>query len=74
MALIYIFVMGCAGIGIDRGVKQPRLGDADLMSRKRQMMVDYALRNKIGGIIEIVNLRTPFDAVKELIISISIHI
>jgi hypothetical protein len=67
----YIFVMGCAGIGIERGVKPIRLGDADALSRKRQMLVEYALRNKIGAIIDIVNLRTPFEIVKEL--SISIH-
>jgi hypothetical protein len=56
--------MGCAGIGIDRGVRQPRLGDGDALSRKRQLMVEYALRNKISCIIDIVNTRLPFETVK----------
>lgn len=61
--------MGCAGIGIERGVKAPRLGDGDILSKKKQVLIDYALRNKIGAIIEIVNSRTPFEIVKELAIS-----
>ena len=52
--------MGCAGIGFDRGVRQPRLGDIDAASRKRQLMVEYALRHKIGSIIDIVNTKLPF--------------
>jgi hypothetical protein len=56
--------MGCAGIGIDRGVRQPRLGDIDAMSRKKQLMVEYALRHKISAIIDIVNTRLPFEAVR----------
>ena len=69
---LYIIVMGCAGIGINQGIRQPRLSEADALSRKRQMLVDYALRNKIGAVIDIVNSRVPFDAAKELTISISI--
>jgi hypothetical protein len=56
--------MGCAGIGINQGIRQPRLSEADALSRKRQSLVDYALRNKIAAIIDIVNSRTPFDSAK----------
>lgn len=64
--------MGCVGMGINQGIRQPRLSEADALSRKRQMLVDYALRNKIAAIIDIVNSRTPFDSAKELTISIVI--
>ncbi len=63
--------MGCVGIGANRDIKLPNkmLDSQDVMNRKRQILVEYALRNKIASILELVNLRTPFEIVKELSIS-----
>lgn len=64
--------MGCAGIGLDRNVRNPpkMLDSQDIMNRKRQTLVEYALRNKVSSIIDIVNSRTPFEIVKDITISI----
>jgi hypothetical protein len=66
-----LIIMGCAGIGIDRNVKFPSkmLDSQDVLNRKRQILVEYALRNKIESIILTVNSRVPFEIVKDLAIS-----
>ncbi len=51
--------MGC--VQTDKNVGNLRaLDSVDLQARKRQMLVEYALRNKMQGILEIVNCKMPF--------------
>ena len=54
--------MGCVGVGSDRNTALGRrpLDNQDLLNRKRQMLVEYSLRNKISCIIDIVNSKIPF--------------
>jgi len=54
--------MGCVGVGMDKSAALGRrpLDQQDLMNRKRQMLVEYSLRNKISCIIDIVNSKIPF--------------
>lgn len=41
----------------------------DLQSKKRQNLIEYALRKKVHSILDISNSKVPFEVVKELSLS-----
>ena len=62
--------MGCAETGKSVGVPRRLLDSADLQTKKRDALIEYALRKKIHSILKLVNSRMPFEVVKELSLSI----
>jgi len=52
--------MGCAHLSGQSPVKNRPAESVDLMSKKKQILINYALSNKIQCIIDIVNSKLPF--------------
>jgi hypothetical protein len=64
-----LIIMGCVEPGKNVGLLRVAGPGVDQPTKKRQALVEYALRHKIHGILEVVNAKEPFEVVKELSLS-----
>ena len=54
----------CADSSKNVGFLRRPLNPADIQSKKKQNLIEYALRKKVHCILDIVNSKVPFEVVK----------
>ena len=54
----------CADSSKNVGFLRRPLDPADIQSKKKQNLIEYALRKKVHCILDIVNSKVPFEVVK----------